>query len=325
MLEVAALVVLAAIDWSLAPGSVREVAQPFLAGEIRTFTCSPAQNGSFVCDGTLADGGVFQVRGTVGADEILNVASIVYDGTKPSAFVNDVRDYLSAGTTLKSVECRLVGARPDLFPCDAHFTTGTPTMMNVGKRADGSMQIYGVVVIHNSAEGTPLIRGLPWIAGGMMLAGALGLALGLVQIHRVRKRLVVATLPLVAEQPVHLPAPGAYVLHADAPRFSMAFAGLSFALSETATGRAISSFPAILRAHSAGISRVRMALRRFFVENGGAHVLRIDGLRADRDVSPAQVVFSSAWPVGAYLWIALAMGSGLLLMAGMFVLIIVLS
>src|SRR5688572_9863504 len=153
MLAVAAMVVLAAVDWTLAPQTIREIAQPFLAGEIRTFTCPPFNDSGFACDGTLADGGAFQVHARRGPDDVLYVGPIVYDGARPSAFVNAVREYVNAGPALQSVECNLEDARPDLFSCNAHFSFGTPTALNVGKMPDGSMRIYGVVV--RSAVASP--------------------------------------------------------------------------------------------------------------------------------------------------------------------------
>jgi hypothetical protein len=65
-----------------------------------------------------------------------------------------------------------------------------------------------------------------------------------------------------------------------------------------------------------------MALRRFFVQREGEHVLRVSGLRPGRDASAANVVFSKAWPPLAFLWIALAIGGGICLFIGLFLFIV---
>ena len=293
---------------------IRGVFEPYVAGTIASFGCpGPAQtNVAFQCDGTLADGGRFKVDVLLGSDGVYVVGPIVYDASVPSAFVNDVRDYVSAGSTLQSVRCTLPGGTPDSFECQAMFTVGTPTPMLVGKRKDGTLQIYGVRVVAS--------KPIPWLRPLVGAFGLLGMALlilALVQILRIRARSMVVTLPLVAEQTVLLPSAGDYILNADAPRFSAAFAGLTFSLREPATGREMASFPAIFRAQSAGITRVRMALRRFFVDAAGEYVLRIDGLGA-RDASEASIVLTRAWTPLQYLWVALAAASGVMMIVGMF-------
>jgi hypothetical protein len=309
------------VDWSLAHVTIRQTAEPYVAGQIRTFTCPPVNDTGFLCDGTLAGGGTFQVLARRAPDQVLNVTRISYGNEHPSAFFNAVRDYIKPDAPLRSVRCELLtDSKPDLFSCDAIDANGTPTPLNVGKQADGSMRIYGIVIqIAETEAGAqwPLYAGI-----SALILGALLLAFGLVQILRVRRRLVIATLPLVPEQRVTFPAAGDYVLHADGPLLSTLFAGLQYSLADTATGTPVSSFPAIMRAHTSSFTRSRMALRRFFVQREGEHVLRVSGLRPDRDASAANVVFSKSWPPLALLWIALAIGGGICLFIGLFLFIV---
>ena len=216
------------------------------------------------------------------------------------------------------MQCDLNGARPDLYRCQAVAANGVSTALNAGRQRDGSIRIYGIVVTPSSTYQSP--KWLPFTGGGIIVLGLALFVFALIRIFSMRAASVVATLPLVAEQRVQFPAPGDYILNADAPRFSTAFGGLSYSLVDIAAGREISSFPALLRAHSAGMVRVRMALRRFFVERAGEHLLRISGLDG-RDRGDARVVFSKAWPPIAFLWVVLAIGGGLLMMLGLFVVI----
>jgi hypothetical protein len=303
---------------------IRQVVEPFVAGQIRTFTCPPANDTGFLCDGTLADGGTFQVFARLAPDQIANVSGVLYGREHPSAFFNAVRDYVKPDAPLQSVRCELLpGSKPDLFSCDAIDAKGVTTILNVGRPAGGPMRIYGIVVPVNSRPPTP--RWIPYAAGGVILLGVLMLALALVQIFRLRRRLVVATLPLIAEQRVSFPAAGDYILNAEGPQFSMLFMGLQYSLADAATGTPVSSFPTIMRAHTSSFTRARIALRRFFVPREGEYVLRVSGMRPDRDASRGRIVFSKAWPPLAYLWIALALGGGGCMFVGLLSLVVALG
>ena len=89
-----AAVLAMAIDWSLAGDSIRNVAAPYIAGEVRALQCLPTRDGAFICDGTLVDGGAFQVEGHVDAGDVLNAGTIVYRAEPPSAFFYDIREYV---------------------------------------------------------------------------------------------------------------------------------------------------------------------------------------------------------------------------------------
>ena len=318
-----AVVLTLAVDWSRAPETIRAIAAPYAAGEIRSLTCPAVNDAGFVCDGTLADGGTFQVWARRAPDGVLEAGPVIYGAEHPSAFFTAVRDYVNRPSPLQSVQCHIAPpARPELFQCEAFFADGGMKLaLNAGKQPDGTTRIYGMVV-HSIA---PAPKWISFAIGGVFVAGALLFTIALIQIFRTRRRLVIATLPVVAEQHVRFPEAGAYVLHAEAPLFSAMFLGLQYSLADAVTGAEVRSFPAILRAHSSGFSRGRIALRRFFVEHEGEHVLRISGLRADRDATRGAVLFSRSWPALAYLWIVLAIGGGLCLFAGMFETIVALG
>ena len=319
-MQILAVVLTLAVDWSRAPEAVRLVAEPYVAGEIRSFTCPPVNDTGFLCNGMTADGGMFQVWARRAPDGVLEAGPVIYGAGHPSEFFTAVRDYVKPASPLQSVRCSIIQpATPDQFPCDAISADGTSVALNAGKQPDGTTRIYGVV----ARSSGPAPRWIPFAIGGVFVTGALLLTVALIQIARTRKRLVVVALPLVAEQNVRFPAAGAYVMHAEAPLLSTLFLGLRYSLADTATGREVSSFPALLRARTSGFSRGRIALRRFFVEHEGEHVLRISGLPPDRDASRAAVIFSRSWPLLAYLWIMLAIAGGICLFVGMFGTIVV--
>jgi hypothetical protein len=186
------------------------------------------------------------------------------------------------------------------------------------------MYIYWMLISANES-GFRIPGWAPYIAGLVILLGALTLTIALVQISRVRKRLMVATLPLVAEQTVRFPSAGDYILHAEGPQLSMLFWGLKYSLVDLASGAEVNSFPTLMHAQSSTLRRARIALRRFFVQREGEHLLRVNGLQPGRDTSKGKIIFSSSWPARDYLWIVLAVGGGLTLMAGFFALLLLVS
>lgn len=321
-MHVIGVVVLALqVDWSLAHVPIRRIAEPYVAGRIATFSCPPVNDTGFLCEGTLAEGGSFQVQARRDETQTLAVTRVIYPAEQPAAFFNQVRDYVKPDAPLQSVVCYLeTTSKPELFSCDAIDAKGTPERLNVGKQPDGSMRIYGIVLMHGSPIELP--KWLTPAAIALLVLGALMLAVAIVRILRVRRQLVIATLPLVAEQRVTFPAAGDYILHADGPLLSTYFWGLKYALADAATNTPVNSFPTIMRAHTSTFSRARMALRRFFVLREGEHVLRVTGLRPERDTSAANIVFSKAWPPRAYVWVLLAIAAGIFLFIGLFALIV---
>ena len=112
----------------------------------------------------------------------------------------------------------------------------------------------------------------------------------------------VATLAVVAEQPVELPA-GELVLHLSGPLGKRGLGGLSLALAD-ARGAAVAGAPILVRSSRTSMGGVvLLAVRRFMVPAAGPHRLSIANIPADRDLSDCAIVF--ARPQGAGLVVAI--------------------
>jgi len=87
---------------------------------------------------------------------------------------------------------------------------------------------------------------------------------------------VVATLPLVAEQPVTFQAAGPYELYGEGSFGSSVFAGLDFELND-AEGRVVPMHRVLFRTVVRSFSGVRLQLRTFTIPRDGTFTLRVLG------------------------------------------------
>lgn len=100
-------------------------------------------------------------------------------------------------------------------------------------------------------------------------------------------REVLASVPLLAEQVMTIEGTGKLLLHAEGPRFTRAFAGLEFHLTDLSSDTEVPLDPVWIRAASSGGSRSRLSLRSFELQRAGSYRLVIRGLRRTGDADHA--------------------------------------
>lgn len=93
---------------------------------------------------------------------------------------------------------------------------------------------------------------------------------------------VVASLPVLVEQPLRLPDAGTYDLYIEGIRFSTDFARLEFALFDP-THVPVKLRPTVFRTLVSGLKRVRLKLRSFDAAAAGTYTLRLSGIKPDQD------------------------------------------
>lgn len=295
--------------------AVRELIKPWLPGDLGDFDCPDAPApGPFTCRGTTSDGSAFTVA-VERKPEMNEVQSITYDATRKSAFVAAIAAYAGGDAALSSINCPVSGEGPASFECEARFRTGPLKTIRVARQPSGQLVPTAIVVPHSPSK---LVRG---IGIALLLLGIAAIIIAIVRILGIGEKLIVARLPLVAEQTIHFDSPAAYVLQIEGPHFTTAFAGLHYVMIENATGLEVTTFPILMRSTTSGFSKVRMSIRRFFVQNAGDHTLRVAGIREDRLRPGMALVFSRPWPVAGYVWTAVAVAAGLMLMLGLFALL----
>ena len=110
---------------------------------------------------------------------------------------------------------------------------------------------------------------------GLCLPAVVLLIWDLVSQHRANH---ILSLPLLAEQTLSIDAAGTMLLHGEGPRFSTTFAKLEYQLTELAHNANVPLAPIWFKFSSSGVSRSRLSLRGFEVEQPGNYRLKISGL-----------------------------------------------
>ena len=290
----------------------------WVPGTLRDFDCpdSPeATAHAFQCHGTTSDGSVFTVDSIRTAPRETQTQQIVYDATKPSAFVNAVRDYLKSDAPPQSIRCPL-DESPQLFTCEVVAFGGRRDLVRVARQRDGAMRIVAVVIPHRTNPYTQA-------AGAVLMALGIGIILtGVVLALGVRERLIVTQLPLQPQQTVHFEEAGPYVLQTDGPRFTLVFWRLDYALVDAATNIAVPSSAILVPVRTDGFATIRRSVCRFDVPHPGDYVLFAQNLDPKRVTPDATLIFSKPWPLIGFVWVALAVAGGLTAIAGLFTILV---
>jgi hypothetical protein len=108
-----------------------------------------------------------------------------------------------------------------------------------------------------------------------------GLALLLIFVRRLVKAHraeLVLSIPLLAEQEITLETAGDFLLNAEGPRLTRAFAGLDYELHALSSTSAVPLKPLLIPYTSSGFSRARLSLRRFEIATPGRFRLTVSGL-----------------------------------------------
>lgn len=151
------------------------------------------------------------------------------------------------------------------------------------------------------------------LAAAALLGGVL-VVFSIVRLLRVLRESILARIPAVAEQDVRFAAAGTAVLCIEQPHFSMAFAGVDFAMRDD-YGHDVPSTPIVFRSKVSGFSRVRLSVRAFDIPRAGRYRLIASGI-AGRDMSGAAIVFARPF-VGAMVLCILGITlGGMALIAG---------
>ncbi|WP_282610756.1 hypothetical protein [Pelagibius sp. Alg239-R121] len=97
----------------------------------------------------------------------------------------------------------------------------------------------------------------------------------LVEVHRTQ---LVLSVPLLVEQEIAIDTVGSLVLHAEGPRFTRAFGGLDYQLTDLSDQSAVPLNRTIVPFTSSGISRSRLSLGAFEIERPGRFRLTVTGI-----------------------------------------------
>jgi hypothetical protein len=111
--------------------------------------------------------------------------------------------------------------------------------------------------------------------------GLAGLALLLIFVRRLVKAQRaerVLSVPLLAEQEITLETAGEFLLNAEGPRLTRAFAGLNYELRALSCMTAVPLKPLLIPYSASGLSRARLSLRRFETAAPGRFRLTVSGL-----------------------------------------------
>ena len=123
------------------------------------------------------------------------------------------------------------------------------------------------------------------------MAGAALLAWSILRLVAVVRSSILVRVPVLAAQDVSLAEAGTIVLCIEAPHFGTQFAGVDFAMQDSA-GRDVPSAPIVFRAKVSGFSRVRLSVRSFDVPRAGLYRLLARGIEPARDLSDAAIVLT---------------------------------
>jgi hypothetical protein len=122
-----------------------------------------------------------------------------------------------------------------------------------------------------------LYRNMYWLGPALMCISLLLLALSIRNVVRLVKEAKILSVPLVEQQTIEFHDAGKVVLCIEGPQFTTRFARLSYELSAEG-GAPVEGRTAWFRAHTSGVSWVRMELRSYEIPHPGRYVLRVRGL-----------------------------------------------
>jgi hypothetical protein len=120
-----------------------------------------------------------------------------------------------------------------------------------------------------------------WLSPPLFGLGGYLLYCFIVKAVRLGAKYRICGIPLAAEQSIEFAEAGQVDLWMEGPQFSTRFRGLSYELvgpdGSTNTGRMI-----LLRTHSSGFSKARLAIRTFTIAYPGRYILHTRGLGEPR-------------------------------------------
>jgi hypothetical protein len=123
----------------------------------------------------------------------------------------------------------------------------------------------------------PFSRWLLLTIPGFVIAAVL-LAFTIRSLLRTLSGAAVAAVPAQESQRLSLPEPGHYDLYIEGRQGTTDFAGLDYALADSA-GRSVPRSGVVFRATVKGLSRARLMVRSFQIREPGEFTLRVTGLR----------------------------------------------
>jgi hypothetical protein len=115
------------------------------------------------------------------------------------------------------------------------------------------------------------------------------------RLRRLLRERLECRLPVVPTQAFEFQRPGEKCLHIEGPRFTTAFARVSFALRDQATGEAVPLRRAFFRATTGGVSRARLLTHRCTIKHAGRYELLTFGIREGADPAPLAIVFTGPY------------------------------
>jgi hypothetical protein len=150
---------------------------------------------------------------------------------------------------------------------------------------------------------------------GIAVVGAALLGYSIMRLLAVVRASVIARVPAVPEQDVDLKEAGQIVLCIETTHFGSAFAGVDFALRDSA-GRDVPSAPIVFRTKVSGFARVRLSVRAFEIVRPGRYRLVASGIPPGRDMSESALVFTRPFAAAMVFWILAIVLGGFGLIGG---------
>ena len=150
---------------------------------------------------------------------------------------------------------------------------------------------------------------------GFAILGAALLVYAIVRLLTAVRASVIVRLPAVSEQDVTFAQAAQVVLYIETTQFSSAFAGVDFAMRDTAR-REVPSAPILFRTKVSGFSRVRLSVRAFDIARPGRYRLVATGITPGRDMSKSAIVFARPFVGAMVLWILGIVFGGIALIGG---------
>jgi hypothetical protein len=125
-------------------------------------------------------------------------------------------------------------------------------------------------------------RNALWITAPLFVTAVVLLSFFILKIIRLEKKSQLLSLPLLEEQTIAFSEAGPVILCIKGPRFTSRFAKFTYEL-KTADGTPVSGRALLFRATTTGISTVTMAIRKYEIPRAGSYILRIQGLKTDKN------------------------------------------
>jgi hypothetical protein len=141
-----------------------------------------------------------------------------------------------------------------------------------------------------------IVKSWPMLMGLSIVFVTLGFALVslVMRLLRSNREQIVASGSLVAEQEIAIREPGELVLLLETPRFRSDYRTLEFEIVEQATGQATTMKYGVLGGQGAvyGVRTMRVPIGRTTLQRPGAYLVRVAGLRAEKDYSSCHLLLS---------------------------------